>query len=410
MNLTESFRLALAGLSANRLRAILTTLGIVIGVSAVLSLISLGRGVENFIASEFEALGTNLLVVFSSPPENSERTRIEPLTTEEGRDLADPSIAPSIAAVAMDFRLNGTIEAGNESHTTSIASITANFDEVRTWDVRDGRFITQEDIDNEARVVVLGVSVVEELWGDKSYNPVDEQVRINERAFTVVGVMTELGGSFTGDDNAMYIPISTGQTRLARARTRDGGYQVDVMWISAVSEDRMDEATLEIESYLMEAHNIQFDGDQDFQVGNQADILETVGQITGLLTIFLGMVASISLVVGGIGIMNIMLVSVTERTREIGLRKAVGARGRDILLQFLIESIVLSLLGGAIGTGIGWLVTVGGTAAVPTLSLSLSPDAIMLATGVSSFVGVFFGFYPASRAARMRPIDALRYE
>ncbi|MBC7813578.1 MAG: FtsX-like permease family protein, partial [Burkholderiales bacterium] len=212
------------------------------------------------------------------------------------------------------------------------------------------------------------------------------------------------------EDSSIFIPISTAQTRLSRARARDGGYRVDVLFVEAVSEDAMDSAVLEIDSFFSEAHNVVFDGDQDFQIINQADLLESLGAVTGLITVFLGIIASISLLVGGIGIMNIMLVSVTERTREIGLRKAVGARGQDILSQFLIESIVLSFIGGAIGVAIGWVVTIVGTALVPSLALSLTIDAVLLATVVSSFVGIFFGLWPASRAARMRPIDALRYE
>jgi putative ABC transport system permease protein len=197
---------------------------------------------------------------------------------------------------------------------------------------------------------------------------------------------------------------------LDQARTKDGGFEVNVFHVEAVTEKSMDQATREIENYLSTAHDVQFQGEQDFQIINQKDLLTSLGRITGILTAFLGMIAGISLLVGGIGIMNIMLVSVTERTREIGLRKAVGARGRDILTQFLIESLILSILGGLIGILLGWGATVLVGALIPTLQVTLSPDAIVLATAVSSFVGIFFGLYPASRAARMKPIDALRFE
>jgi putative ABC transport system permease protein len=411
MGVWEAFRVAIAGLLSNRLRAILTTLGIVIGVSAVISLISLGRGVENYIASEFEGLGANLLIVIPQAPTNPNRVRREPLTTNEARDLLDPSIAPSIADLAVTYQMAGVVKFGSESYSTTIVGASANLPTVRSWTIRSGgQFIGDGDIEDTTRVAVLGTGVVEELYGDSSYDPVGETVRINERPFTVIGVLEETGSALLSDDDYVYVPLTTAQTRLSNARASDGSYRVTSFWVNAVSKERMDQATAEIEAYMREAHNVIFEGDEDYAVANQQDILNTVGQITGILTIVLGLIAGISLVVGGIGIMNIMLVSVTERTREIGLRKAVGARGQDILTQFLIESIVLSILGGLIGVGIGYLVTIIGTAALPDLKLSLTADAILLATGVSSFIGVFFGLYPASRAAQMRPIDALRFE
>ena len=413
MTLLEALRIALDGLLTNRLRAVLTTLGIIIGVGAVIGLVSLGRGVEDFIAAEFQALGSNALFVFSSAPASTTRTTIEPLTTKQGEALANPAIAPSIRAVAMEYNISAAVTAGANGSQLLVTGVTPNYVEVRNWYPRDGAFISDQDVDNAARVAVLGTTVVERLFGDKTINPVGQTVLINQRVFTIIGVMEEQGGGagFIGDQNeVVYIPISTAQTRLDRARARDGGYEVDVLNIQALSEAHMQAATLEIETYLSDAHGITFQGEQDFTIINQQDLLSSLGQVTGILTVFLSLIAAISLLVGGIGIMNIMLVSVTERTREIGLRKAVGARGSDILLQFLIESLVLSLIGGALGIGLGWLISIVGTALVPDLTLRVTGDAVFLATAVSSFIGVFFGLYPASRAARMKPIDALRFE
>ncbi|MDZ4769698.1 MAG: ABC transporter permease [Chloroflexota bacterium] len=413
MNLIETLRIALTSLLSNRLRAILTTLGIIIGVGAVIGLVSLGRGVEDFIASEFQALGSNVLFVFSSAPASTTRTKIDPITTKEGTALSNPAIAPSIGAVAMETVVGAVISSGQDAVQIGVSGVTPNYIDVRSWVMRDGAFISESDDATSARVLVLGTTLVERLFGDKTIDAVGRTVSVNERVFTIIGVLAEQGAGIgiIGDQNEVaFIPISTAQTRMSSARTRDGGYRVDVLHIQAVSEEAMNSATREVETYLSDAHEVQFQGEQDFTIINQADLLSSLGSITGILTVFLSLIAGISLLVGGIGIMNIMLVTVTERTREIGLRKAVGARGGDILLQFLIESLILSLLGGGLGIVLGWIIITIGGLLVPTLILSITTDAIVLATVVSSFIGVFFGLYPASRAARMRPIDALRFE
>jgi putative ABC transport system permease protein len=381
-------------------------------VGAVIGLISLGRGVEDYIAREFEGLGSNVLFVFTSPPAvgNGTSVRIQPLTTKEAEELSDPAIAPNIAQIALEYIVPGLVQVGSERLGVGVSGVSPNFSEVRNWRPREGSFITDADVQDASRVAVIGVTVVEELFGSKDLNPIGRTLNINNRVFTIVGVMEEQGAGFTSQDDAVFVPISTAQTRLAQARARDGSYQVSVMHIQARNEDVMDDVAREIELYLTEAHNIQFEGEQDFRIINQADILNSLGAVTGVLTVFLGLIAGISLVVGGIGIMNIMLVSVTERTKEIGLRKAVGARGGDILSQFMIESLVLAILGGILGTLLGWLATILGMYFVPDLTLSITLDAILLATLVSTFIGVFFGLYPASRAAALRPIEALRYE
>lgn len=410
MSLGEIFRIALESLLINRLRSILTTLGIVIGVGAVIGLVSLGRAVETFIASEFETLGSNVLEVRSAAPRSPTRDRVEPLTTLEATRLANPAIAPSVLQTATSYTLFGQVVAGAERTSTTLNGASANYAEVRNWLPLLGTFITEEHIRETARVAVLGLDVVEELFGTRGYNPLGMTIRINERSFTVVGVMSERGGTFISEDNVVFVPISTAQTRLDNARTRDGGYRVTAIYAQVIDENAVQSGTQEISAFLSEAHGVVFENEQDFRITSPSDLLGIINQVSGVLTVFLTLIASISLLVGGIGIMNIMLVSVTERTREIGLRKALGAQRSDILTQFLIESTLLSLLGGIIGILIGWLAGVIGTALIAELTITLSLDAVFLATTVSTLVGVFFGYYPASRAANMRPIDALRFE
>lgn len=404
----ETFRIALVSLYSNRLRSILTTLGIIIGIGAVIGLISLGRGVEDFIASEFESLGSNLLIVFASPPKSPTRERIEPITTVEATDLLNLS---TIQYVAPIHGLIGNIVSGGETFRATTYGVTPDYLIVRNYGVRWGRWVTVDDLESKARVMVLGAKVAEELFG-VDYNPVGEIVRYLDVPMTIIGVM-EKTSEAAGENEIAYIPITTSQQRLAppfRARTRDGGYFLDALYLQATSEDVMDEATRQVDEYLREAHNVQFDGEEDYTIVNQADVLDALGSITGVLTIFLSLIAGISLVVGGIGIMNIMLVTVTERTKEIGLRKAVGAPAGAILTQFLVESVVLSIIGGSLGILLGWLMAVVGTILVDELNLRVDLDAVVFATSVSIFIGIVFGLYPAWQASRKNPIDALRFE
>lgn len=411
MGLWESVRIALIGLLTNRLRSALTILGMTIGVGAVIALVSLGRGVETYVASEFGSLGSNLLIINSSRPNSPTRTRIEPLTTVEAASLANSSIAPSVARVGAEYRLLKLVEsnAGGAGNLT-IRGATPNFAEIQSWALKAGTFISADDIEDTTRVAVLGVDAVERLFNDKEYEAIGEEIRIDGRVFTVIGIMSELDDAFSNDDESVIIPISTAQTRLDNARTRDGGYRLSRIYVQTISEEAIESARREISTYLDQAHNVIFDGEQDYTISNQGDLLNFFRTLTGILTVFLSLIAGISLLVAGIGVMNIMLVSVTERTREIGLRKAVGARYSDVLSQFLIEAVILTLIGGFMGILVGYVGAQLGRALVPELDLRITLDTVLLATVVSSTVGIIFGLYPANRAARMKPIDALRFE
>ena len=416
MNILESVRLAFRALTANKLRAILTMLGIIIGVGAVITLMSAGEGVSVYIEEQFQGIGSNLLFVLpgsaeeaTSGPPGSQASTSE-LTNGDVEALRDPVRAPDVAAVAPQVFNTAVVATGRRDTVSQVQGVTPEFSRVRNWFPEVGSFIDQEDMTSRARVAVLGQTVVEDLFPDNPY-PLDQTVKISGIPFRVIGVLEEKGGSEFGDvDNSVMVPLTTAQTRLFPSRSRSGERLVSLVLVEAVNEDRMDAAVEQISSILRERHGIDFRDEDDFSVISQADIIAVFGQITGVLTIFLGAIAGISLLVGGIGIMNIMLVSVTERTREIGLRKAVGARRRDILWQFLLEAMTLSLIGGVIGVALGALGAELISALVDDFRAILSPQAVLLATTFSAAVGLFFGIYPARRASLLNPIDALRYE
>jgi putative ABC transport system permease protein len=408
VNLFQSFIEALESLSTNKLRSALTILGIVIGVGAVIALISIGRGAGNSITGSIQGIGTNLLFVFRGGSEDVRNPR--PITMSDVDAIADPFQAPSVAEVAPLLQGEAKVSYGGESVNTSLIGITPSYEPVRNMAVSEGEFIREEHILGQASVVLLGSEVADDLFG-RTEGLIGETVRIEGQPFRVIGVLESKGGSaFGSQDDQVLVPLTTARTRLLRRASRD---RVDMLLVQAVNANTVPQAREEVAQILRTRHRTSIGAD-DFTILTQQDFLDTAATITNVLTIFLGGIAAISLLVGGIGIMNIMLVSVTERTREIGLRKALGARKIDILIQFLTESSVLSLIGGLIGIALGWAISfvVGRIAAAsdtpinPTLSL----DIILLATLFSTAVGLFFGLYPANRAASLEPVEALRYE
>ena len=420
MQITENLLIALRSLAVNKLRSILTMLGIIIGVAAVIALISVGQGFESFINQQFASLGTNLLFVVPGQLDNSgpgsarsSSRGAQPLTMGDAEALRDVFNVPDVSAIAPVYSRSGTVVAGKRDTFSTVDGVTPEYGSVRNFQVLEGEFITQSDVTGRSRVALLGARVVERLFPDEpAITIIGRTVKINDVPCRVKGVLKEKGssGGFGGDeDNVVLIPISTAQSRLFSAPVVRGSYVVSVIFAQVTDSDLMDTAADEISQVLRERHHISFKDDDDFTVINQADLIAVFGDITAIFTIVLGSIAGISLVVGGIGIMNIMLVSVTERTREIGLRKALGAKRSDILSQFLIEAVVISVIGGAVGILLGIIgsILIGNLAKLTTV---VTPGAVLLATGFSLAVGVFFGIYPATRAARLSPIDALRYE
>ena len=416
MNLYESIRVAMLALAANKLRSILTMLGIIIGVGSVIALMSIGRGVEKYVTDQFASAGTNLLYIVpgqlseGSPRERARSSGI--LTLSDSNAIANPLRVPDVIAVAPEVSGSAVVSKGNKSLGVSVNGVTASYQDVRSWEPAIGAFIAAIDVQERSRVVVIGSEVYGKLF-DPNEDPVGQTIHVNNLLFRVIGVMEDRGGGggFGGNlDESVFIPLTTVQDRLFRRRTVSGDYMVTVIYASVRSDDRMDAAQEQISELLRARHNIAFLGEDDFAIINQADLISIFGDILSALTLFLSAIAFISLLVGGIGIMNIMLVSVTERTREIGLRKAVGAKRRNVLGQFLIEAVTLAVFGGILGIALGGGGAVAATSIVDNFSAVVGIDAIIISILFSMAVGLFFGIYPAYRASRLNPIDALRYE
>ncbi len=407
MNLIQVFLEAVESLFVNKLRSVLTVLGIVIGVAAVISMLSIGRGAENAINDQINSIGVNMIYIFSG---GEKERNPQPLTVGDAEALADPSQAPAILSVAPVLQGGGQIVQKGEKVYGSIVATTPEYLVVRSLTVAEGQFINATNLEERSAVVVLGSEIALTLFG-RTTDVVGETVRVQNQPFRVIGVMESRGGTaFGSEDEEVYVPLTTAQSRLIRRQTHD---EIDQIMVQAASAEESQSAVNQINRILARRHRTTLD-ELDFSTLQQQQILEMTASITGILTIFLGGIGGISLLVGGIGIMNIMYVTVSERTREIGLRKAIGARKMDILVQFLAESAVLSMIGGILGIMLAWGITLLVAQIAANQDVAIRPeiriDTVLLATLFSAGVGLFFGFYPARRAANLQPVEALRYE
>jgi putative ABC transport system permease protein len=406
MSFSNLLRIAVRALVRNRLRAILTMLGIIIGVASVIAMLALGEGSKRSMREEMSKMGTNMIMVM---PNFQRRGGVSlGSSSSNAMKMADVvalrNEATAIAAVSPEVRASGQIIYGNQNTQTTIYGVSEEYMGIKKLTIKSGRLFNAQELKSMAKVCILGQTVVTNLFGAGA-DPVGLSIRIKNLPFLIIGVLVEKGESGMGQDqdDQIIAPYTTVQRRLAAIDYINGIYA------SAVSEEKGPTAQAEVEEILRRTHKLKDSDENNFRVMSQSELIATVSSITDILTILLGAIAGISLLVGGIGIMNIMFVSVTERTREIGLRMSIGGRGRDILKQFLVESIILSVMGGLLGIVLGYLIAKGAGSLMDTEAY-VQTKAVVLAFVVCFVIGVFFGWYPARKASNLNPIDALRYE
>ena len=405
-----SARIAVRALRVNKLRSALTMLGIVIGVGAVITMVAVGAGAQARVAEQIQSLGSNMIIVLSGSilSGGARMGSGSQLTITEDDAWAIQREIPAVAAAAPTSRGGAQVVYGNLNWATGIQGVTLEFFIAREWDVADGRLFSQEEVEGAGKVALVGLTVAGNLFGDS--DPLGQVIRIKNVPFTVIGTLERKGQTTFGQDqdDTVLIPLSTAKKKVLGA-SQANARSVGSIAVKVREARAMPEAEQEIRGLLRQRHRLQAFQDDDFNIRNLTEVLQSQEASSRVLTLLLAAIASVSLLVGGIGIMNIMLVSVTERTREIGLRMAVGARGRDILLQFLVEAVTLSLIGGAIGIAMG----LAGSYSIAYFAqwrTLVSTEAVFVAFAFAAAVGVFFGFYPARKAAALNPIDALRYE